>query len=95
MKKNGRTYPSRLSATVHSFVTFNIPQFLKKTTKQIIVSGVKNVKRLFNYDFKQSISFSSRSQMEKWSHRHLLHYCCNNKKIVSMTYLHLFLEALY
>lgn len=48
-KKTGRTYPSRLSATVHSFVTFNIPRFLKKTTKQIIASGFKNVKRLFNY----------------------------------------------
>lgn len=48
-KKTGRTYPSRLSATVHSIVTFNIPRFLKKTTKQIIASGFKNVKRLFNY----------------------------------------------
>ena len=63
-KKTGRTYPSRLSATVHSFVTFNIPQFLKKTTKQIIASGFKNVKRLFNYAFKQTFSFSSKSQMD-------------------------------
>ena len=57
-KKTGRTYPSRLNATVHSFVTFNIPRFLKKTTKQIIASGFKNVKRLFNYAFKQSFRYA-------------------------------------